>query len=149
MMTNLELAKQLLFMIDTESSVQNMVLVNAVARLLDEPDEKAQDETDPEESEQKPEEPERKEAEKKKPKKQIDWGKPHSCIRAMATGERESGITHTSILTIEIAPTIEMKQLLEKAETLAKEKVEARKAETEAAETEAAEAEAAEAGRDE
>ena len=50
MMTNLELAKQLLFMIDTESSVQNMVLVNAVARLLDEPDEKAQDETDPEES---------------------------------------------------------------------------------------------------
>lgn len=86
MMTNLELAKQLLFMIDTESSVQNMVLVNAVARLLDEPDEKAQDETDPEESEQKPEEPERKEAEKKKPKKtakkQIDWGKAGACLKA-------------------------------------------------------------------
>ena len=97
MMTNLELAKQLLFMIDTESSVQNMVLVNAVARLLDEPDEKAQDETDPEESEQKLEEPERKEAEKRKPepkekrdaekpkkaaKKQIDWGKAGACLKA-------------------------------------------------------------------
>ena len=74
----------------------------------------------------------------------VNCNVPHSCIRAMATGEKESVITHTSIQTIEIAPTIEMKQLLEKAETLAKEKVEARNAEAEAAE-----AEAAEAGKDE
>ena len=96
-MTNLELAKQLLFMIDTESSVQNMVLVNAVARLLDEPDEKAQDKTDPEEVEPEQEKPERKKEEKEKPdpkekreakktkktvKKQIDWGKAGACLKA-------------------------------------------------------------------
>lgn len=66
----------------------------------------------------------------------VNCNVPHSYIREMASGEKDAHSLHTSIQTVEIAPNIEMRQLLARAEKIAKEKAEAAKAEAAADEAE-------------